>query len=264
MSTDFRIVAIGGGDISTGETLLLDRLVVEMTNARKPRALFLPTASFDSRDYWTSYRQAYSSLGCECDALFLWDGYSPAEIESVIQRTKWNTEPHRWDFRGDLRRVQQAIDDADLVYVGGGNTRRLLELWRSIGLDDMLRKAAARGLVLSGLSAGCICWGRYGNSDAALTEGLGKPTMRVDCLDFLPIALCPHMSGEPFRLEEFKVMMRETPGIGIGLDVGCALVHTESGYRIVSCLDGASAHVVTAEKHERIGPGDLRLEIYSG
>jgi dipeptidase E len=118
----------------------------------------------------------------------------------------------------------------------------------------MLEEAANRGAVLSGLSAGCICWARYGNSDAALTEDLGKPTMRIDCLDFLPVSLCPHMSREGFRLEEFKAMMRETPGVGIGLDDGCALEYVNGRYRILSSVEAATAHRVTGDSHEILDP----------
>jgi len=257
-----RIVAIGGGDMPAGETLALDRHVLEMTGKPNPRALFLPTASFDAPLYWQGFQETYGvRLGCDADVLFLWEGYTQEEIEEIIQATKWNPEPHAWEFRGDPNRVASAVEAADLVYAGGGNTKRLLELWRSIGLDEMLRRAAERGCVLSGLSAGCICWGRYGNSDFALTEDLGKPTGRIEGLDFIPLALCPHMSRESFRLEEFKAMMRETPGVGIGLDDGCALEYVDGRYRILSCLEGAVAHRVTADSHEIIEPFDEPREV---
>lgn len=240
----------------TGETTPIDQEIVRLTGKTRPRALFLPTASFDARDYAESFESQYGNLGCETDALFLWDGYSPEEIEATIQATKWNAEPHHWEFRGDLDDVATMIAAADLIYVGGGNTKRMLELWRSIGVDRMLTDAAHKGTVLAGLSAGCICWGRYGNSDYALTEGLGKPTGRIDGLDYLPVALCPHMSREPFRLEEFKAMMRETPGVGIGLDDGCALEVVDEKYRIISCVDGAVAHRLTADTYWLLHPSD--------
>jgi dipeptidase E len=250
-----KIVAIGGGDMSAGETLAIDEAVVRLTGKSTPRALFLPTASFDADGYYESFQRIYGqNLGCETDVLYLWKGYSQDEIESKIQETKWNVQPHTWEYRGDPSHVQRAIGLADLVYVGGGNTRRMVELWRSIGVDRMLREAAERGAVLSGLSAGCICWARYGNTDAALTERLGKPTMRMDCLDFLPISLCPHMSREGFRVEEFKAMMRETPGVGIGLDDGCALEYVDGKYRFIACVAGAGAHRITCSTHEILEP----------
>jgi len=238
-----------------GETLALDRHIVSLTGKPHPRALFLPTASFDDGEYGERFQFVYGNrLGCSVDIIKVWENYSREEIEATIQATKWDDHPHVWEFRGNLRTVEKGMKMADLVYVGGGNTKRMLELWRSIGVDRMLREAADRGVVLSGLSAGCICWGRYGNSDFALTEDLGKPTGRIDGLDFLPVALCPHMSREGFRLEEFKAMMRTTPGMGIGLDDGCALEFIDGQYRILSCIEGAAAHRVTAIDHDLIEP----------
>lgn len=251
-----KIVAIGGGDMGLGETRTIDKEIVRLTGKSRPLALLLPTASFDARDDYLAFHNIYGALGCDPAVLYLWDGYSPEEIESTIQETKWNTEPHHWEFRGNLDDVARLIAAADLIYVGGGNTKRMLELWLSIGVDRMLGEAALKGTVLAGLSAGCICWGRYGNSDYALTEDLGKPTGRIDGLDYIPVALCPHMSREGFRLEEFKAMMRETPGVGIGLDDGCALEVVDSKYRIISSIDGAVAHRLTAGTHWLLHPSD--------
>jgi dipeptidase E len=252
-----RIVAIGGGDMLGGETAPIDRRIIELTGKPRPRALFLPTASFDDRDYARSFQITYGKLGCDTDASFLWDGYSRDEIEAIIQATKWNSTAYDWEFRGDPESARAKVEAADLIYVGGGNTRRMVELWRSIGFDHLLLEAADRGTVLSGLSAGCICWGRYGNSDAALTEDMGKPTMRVEGLDFLPIALCPHMSREGFRLEEFRTMMTETPAIGIGLDDGCALEVVDGEYRFLTSIEGAVAHRLMGAEHTVLEPAEV-------
>lgn len=239
-----KIVAIGGGHMGEGQTLALDSGIVELTGKRNPRALFLPTASFDSREYWQSFETVYGSLGCDCSALFLWDGYSQQEIDAVIERTKMSDSAHHWEFRGDIAAVRPTIESTDIIYVGGGNTRRMLELWRSAGVDEMLGQAGERGAVLCGLSAGCICWGRYGNSDAALTENTGELTMRVDGLGFIDLALCPHYDGEPYRPAEFARMMSSTPGTGLGLEDCCALEISGERFRIITCREGAKAHVL--------------------
>src|SRR5688572_20748185 len=110
-----RIVAIGGGDLRTGETLPLDRRIVELTGKDRPKALFIPTASFDSKDYFDGFASVYEGLGCDCQPLYLWDGYTAEEIEATIQATKWNEEPHRWEFRGDLDEVRKTLAETDLV-----------------------------------------------------------------------------------------------------------------------------------------------------
>lgn len=66
----------------------------------------------------------------------------------------------------------------DVVYVGGGSTANLLAVWRLHGIDTVLEKAAARGTVLAGISAGMNCWFEGSSTDsfgplAPLTDGLG-------------------------------------------------------------------------------------------
>jgi peptidase E len=46
----------------------------------------------------------------------------------------------------------------DAVWVGGGSVANLLALWRLHGLDGALQTAWQAGIVLSGVSAGSICW----------------------------------------------------------------------------------------------------------
>jgi cyanophycinase-like exopeptidase len=48
----------------------------------------------------------------------------------------------------------------DVIYVGGGSTANLLALWRAHGLGVALRDAWSSGSVLSGVSAGMVCWSR--------------------------------------------------------------------------------------------------------
>jgi dipeptidase E len=233
-----QIVAIGGGELREGETLPLDRFIVSLTNKANPNALFIPTASHDSADYCVAFERIYGDqLGCDVDYLRLYEG-----------------EPGGDDFEAKL-------EWADLVYVGGGNTRTMVALWQELGVDSALRGAWERGVVLSGLSAGANCWMKHANSDAPQLEGRTDVlTIKIDCLDFLPLIVCPHMAREECRLPEFSKMMRTTPGVGIGLDDLAALYVRDDEYRILSCGPDAVAHkigVVDGEiRHERIEPSD--------
>ena len=76
-----KIVAIGGGEIATGETRSIDRAIIALTGVDRPRALFVPTASSDSEGYWQVFRAVYGKrLGCRTDVLYLL-GVSPTEQE---------------------------------------------------------------------------------------------------------------------------------------------------------------------------------------
>ena len=42
----------------------------------------------------------------------------------------------------------------------------MISAWKKFGVDKALREAYEKEIVLSGLSAGAICWFKYGNSDS--------------------------------------------------------------------------------------------------
>ena len=138
-----KIVAVGGGDMGNSETLPIDREIINLTGKARPRALFIPTASYDSADYYEGFRRVYGRrLGCQTDVLLLLGINQPHEI------------------------VEEKILSADLIYVGGGNTLKMMRRWRKLGVDHMLQTAYANGIVLAGVSAGAICWFSYGHSDS--------------------------------------------------------------------------------------------------
>lgn len=208
------IVAIGGGSIENGETQLIDEELIGLSPKRNPRALFIPTASVDAPDYVESFKRSYERLGCQVDALLLHSNDDPLKIR-----------------------------DADLIYVGGGNTKMMVALWQERGVDKLLKEHLDSGKPAGGLSAGALCWFRVGNSDWPLYEGIpGVNTARLDCLGFVDLVLCPHTKDEGFRLTEFREMMRGEQGPGIGLDDGCAIQIQGTQYRILASMPGSVAH----------------------
>jgi dipeptidase E len=213
------IVAIGGGSFE--ETRSLDERIVELSCAARPRALFIPTASRDDQDYIDRFSEAYSTLGCTIEVLEVANSELPGAGES------------------------EKIRRADLVYVGGGNTKFMVARWREIGLDLALREHFESGKPVSGLSAGAICWFRTGNSDWPIYEGIpGVNTARLDCLGWVDLVLCPHARNEPYRLPEFRQMMRTESGTGLALDDGCAIEVQGSMFRILSVAPDRAAHVI--------------------
>jgi len=168
------IVAIGGGEISLNQTLEIDQFIVDLTQQKRAKALFIPTASNDASGYCETFDQVYGKqLGCITDYLCLLD-----------QKTS----------RED---IQQKIDWADLVYVGGGNTLAMMQQWKNYGVDLMLRDAGQRGCVLSGLSAGAICWFSSGLSDSDAFTGDSQWQYRqVQGLNLSPYLFCPHVDEE--------------------------------------------------------------------
>jgi dipeptidase E len=190
------ILAMGGGGFSMEpRNPLLDEYVLSRARGRKPRICFLGTASGDSAAYVARFHRAFRRHRCRPTHLSLID--PPA---------------------GNLRSF---VLDQDAIYVGGGNTRALLALWREWGLDRVLREAWKDGVVLAGLSAGSLCWFEEGLTDS-VEPGELRP---MDCLGFLPGSHCPHYDGEPKRRPTYRRFVAAgTLAPGLAADDGVALV----------------------------------------
>jgi dipeptidase E len=190
------IVAMGGGGFSMEpRNPLLDLHVLSLARGRRPRICFLATASGDSPLYVARFHRAFGRLSCRPTHLPLFP--PPA---------------------GDLRRI---LLRQDVIYVGGGQSRNMLLLWRAWGVDRALRAAWRGGTVLAGLSAGALCWFEEGLSDAVVPGRLAP----LPCLGFLPGSFAPHYDGEPGRRPAYRSLVaagRMRPGWGV--DDGAALV----------------------------------------
>jgi peptidase E len=111
----------------------------------------------------------------------------------------------------------------DMIFVGGGSVANMLAVWRVHRIDAIMRKAWQAGIVLSGVSAGAICWFSGGTTDSfgtglrPFTDGLGL---------FKP-SYCPHYDSEEQRRPLYQSLIADGT-----LPAGFA------------CDDGAAAHFV--------------------
>jgi dipeptidase E len=220
------IVAIGGGEIRTRGTAPIDREIIRLSNKKNPKLLFIPTASSDSERYWIHVQEYFGKfLKCKTDVLFL-----------------IKEQPSR-------QQIQRKILSADIVYVGGGNTLLMMRLWRRLGVDKLLRSAYARGTVLSGISAGAICWFGSGHSDSMSFYHTQKwKYINVKGLGFINGIHCPHYNsmtrGIP-RRKHFRDMIRRTGGIGIAIENNCAIEFVDGRfYRVIRSKSYSRAYRV--------------------
>jgi peptidase E len=116
--------------------------------------------------------------------------------------------------------------------VGGGNTANMLAIWRLHGVDLALRDAYAQGTILTGWSAGCICWFEAGITDSftpelgPLHEGLG----------ILKGSACPHFDSEERRPIVYAREIAAGLAPGIALDDGVAALYEDE--RLVEVVSG--------------------------
>jgi peptidase E len=130
---------------------------------------------------------------------------------------------------------------SDVILVTGGNTANALAIWRTHGFDQILREAWEQGVVLTGWSAGMICWFEHG-----VTDSFGPELAPMDCLGFLPGSACPHYDGEERRRPVYTQLVAEgfPPGVAADDDVALDYVGTELR-EVVTSRDGATAYTVT-------------------
>ena len=198
------------------DNLRLDRYILQHARNPNPVVCFLPTASGDSDGYIVRFYAAFGSLLCR-----------PRHL-SLFRQT------------GDL---ESFVSECDVIYVGGGNTRNMLAIWRACGLDAILRRAWESGTVLCGVSAGAICWFEQGLTDSA---GSLDP---MTCLGFLPGSCSPHYDGEPGRRPAYQALIQQGAlTAGYALDDGAALHYVgDLIARVVSSRPAARAFHVRAE-----------------
>jgi dipeptidase E len=220
-----KIVAIGGGEIGRPgkriETEKIDKEIIKLSGKKHPRLLFLPTASGDSKSYYEVIQNYYGRrLGCETDVLYLFG--------EVLSK----------------KEMRKRVLDSDIIYVGGGNTMRMLKLWRKRGLDVILKEALNKNIVLSGVSAGAICWFKYGNSDSLKFTDKRNPLVKLRGLDFVSLMVCPHYNVERIRRLSLRRMVKQKGGSSIALENCSALEIVENKYRIIASSGKAKAYRV--------------------
>jgi dipeptidase E len=202
----------------------LERYILGLCAIERPRVCFLPTASGDSDGLVTRFYEAFADVDCE-----------PSHVAL---------------FRPHPERVAERLLAADAIYVGGGSTANLIAIWQAHSLGAVLRRAWDRGTVLSGVSAGAICWFEWG-----VTDALGAGYAPVKGLGLAAGGFCPHADGDPARVPA----LRELIGRGLmpptlAVDDGAA-VHLMDGEleRVVVTGPGLGAR--------RVGPGGVSEDL---
>lgn len=216
-----QIIAMGGGGFSMEPAnLSLDQYILNQSKREQPRICFLPTASGDSQNYIQRFYHAFQTLDCVPSHLSL--------------------------FKPPSSDLASFVMEMDVIYVGGGNTRNLLVLWKEWGLDHILREAWKNGVVVAGISAGAICWFEEGVTDSA------GPLTSLKSLGFLQGSFCPHYDGEKDRRPAYhQLISNKFLCSGYAADDGAALHFiNDQLFQTVSSRSGAKAYRVMMAEHE--------------
>ena len=240
-------MAIGGGEIGrphpdggfySVETTKIDKQAISLTGKKNPKLLFIPTASSDSVGYYEGVKKHFSKLGCKTDVLYL--------LSNKLSK----------------KQLRDKILSFDIIYVGGGNTLKMMTVWRRLGFDITLKEACRKSIVLSGVSAGAICWFSYGNSDSRRFSSGSKKLIKVTGLGLIDALFCPHYDVEPHRQKDLKRMMKQTSKVmAIAADNCTAIEILDDQYRILTCKKSAKVYKIFWKKgkyhQERVLSDDM-------
>ncbi len=196
---------MGGGSFAAEPAgSRLDAYVLALSGKPRPKICFLPTASGDAATYITKF---YEAFGERAEAVHL----------ALFGRPRTD--------------IASLLTSQDIVYVGGGNTANMLAVWRVHGVDRMLKAAWERGVILTGVSAGMICW-----FEAGVTDSFGPLAALRDGLGFLSGSACPHYDGEMDRRPTYQSLVRAGFPEGYAADDGAALHFI--GTALETCVAG--------------------------
>jgi peptidase E len=221
------IVAMGGLSLEDDERRRLEDYFLGLTGAERPRVLLVPTAAAEDAEMTLTL---LTQLGDRAQVSYLsFFPWPPA----------------------DLRELALA---QDVIYVTGGNTANALAIWRIHGFDQILREAWEHGIVLTGWSAGMICWFEAGVTDSFGPQLEGMP----DGLGFLPGSACPHYDGEAERRPVYTSLVANgfPPGLAADDCVALRFDGTELA-EVVSARPGSRAYRLTPQGEEPIDPRPL-------
>lgn len=210
-----RKILIAGGGFGTP----FIRYMASLTGKKRPKLLYLPTASADSPSGIISWFKSCAPL----------DVY-PLVQESFIASTR---QTQGWE---------DVLLSVDGIVASGGNTLNQQAIWKAQGIDVILKEAWDRGIVLGGASAGSLCWFEEGTTDSR-----PKELTIVKCLGFLKGSHCPHYDREPERRPLYRKLIGSgemKPGYACDNDAGIYFEDNEVK-RVVSTRADAKAYYVS-------------------
>jgi len=219
MPNSRNIIAIGGGGFGANPGQgIIENYILKQTKKKNPRICFIPTATGDNEAYKVSFYSTFTNLNCY---------------------------PSHLDFFKRTPDLNELILNQDAIFVGGGNTKSMLAVWKEWGLDKILKKAYLNGTVMSGVSAGAICWFQNG-----ITDSWASNLKMMPCLNFVKGTCCPHYDEEPERKPAVKKLLLKNKIKNVyAVDGGAALhIKDEKIFKSVIFKKNKSSYLVDIKK----------------
>ncbi|MDB9718692.1 peptidase E [Candidatus Pelagibacter sp.] len=204
-----KIIAIGGGGFTHESDDTLDQFFLDQCSKKKIKLGFLATASKDDVKKISLFYKKFENKNLELSHFNL--------TQKIDGFSSW-------------------ILNKDIIYVGGGNTSFMLDIWRKNSLDKIFKKAYENGIVLAGVSAGAGCWFDY-----ILSDSVGPGLKPLKGISLISGSCTPHSSEEK-RINQFELNIKngELPP-GLAIDDGVAVLF----------IDGKPSEVYSSRKNHK-------------
>lgn len=216
-----KLMLIGGGNTRAGawETKDIDIEAVKMTGLEKPNFLFVGIASQFADSYYDAMKSIYKELGCECQYL------------------------KKKNIKNNPDIVANKIKNADIIYIGGGDTIKLMTELEEYNLKDLFIEAINSNKVVVGISAGAIMLCSEGYSDALMIRGESDKYDFIKGLGVLPIVFSPHHSDE----KDNELASEIGDKTVYGLENGVALKIEDNKYSIIKSIKENNAYLINKD-----------------
>lgn len=223
-----KIIAIGGGELRERTTLKIDEYIAGLAKVRagerRANALFIPTASHDFMPYYNTFHKVYTGV---------------FDIKTDVALSVFKEV--------DLEKMKAKFAKADMIYVGGGDTVFMIESWKKTGLLSLIEDAYERGVVITGLSAGAICWFSDMYTDSAtVSEETGEKYAMFKGLNLVKGVISPHYGS---RMLDFDKIVCYNYDRAYGIEDDVALV-IEDGEIVGSVTCGGKALLIERKDGE--------------
>ena len=220
-----KLVLIGGGEIGRGnttyETKKIDEEIIKMTGKTNPTLLFVGLASSFSDSYYDVIKNNYKSLGA-----------TPVYL-------KKNNLIHNPDL------VKEKFKNADIIYIGGGDTLKLLEKIEEYNLKELFDEAKEQNKVLAGISAGAILLSKKGYSDAYILREEKDTYEMIKGFNYTNIIITPHYHNDLDKCRQLEEYLKKHNEEVYGIENNSALFIEDNNIKVINSNKDSNTYIVS-------------------
>ncbi len=210
------------------------KYLAKLTGKTNPKICFIPSATGDAA-------QNIITWYTKCEDL---------EVRPYVMKTFIASYTSPKSF-------EEIIMSMDAIVVGGGNTLNMMAIWKAQGIDIALKKAYDKGIIMSGGSAGSLCWFTGGSTDSR-----PKELSIVECLGFLKYSHSPHYLNETDRRPLYeKLILEGKLGSGYACDDMAGLLFENGKLKKSITLNAKNKNYFVSVKEGKIVEEIIPAEI---